>query len=206
MPMEGACQDPVYNTWQILYMRDMVLKHIDSRPYHRVAAALSAVGRRKQNNVLDYHPYPYNTSVQINFNSNSQLKRKKVMLLLQRTSSSSFTRNSHDLVRQWNDIFTYSLLRALDQSYGGEYEVRVLSDQNLDYMNCFVCQAALLADTDVLIGMHGAGLGLMLYMPPNKAVIEIAPYANDGRCLLGAGPFSRLATLTSLNYMIHYPR
>jgi hypothetical protein len=139
-------------------------------------------------------------------NRSENIKKNKIMILLQRTSSSAFTRNSHDLVRQWDDYFTLKLLQALDSVYSKEYDVLVLSDQNKDYMNCFECQAALLAEASVMIGMHGAGLGLMLYMPPNSAVIEIAPYANDGRCLLGAGPFSRLATLTSHNYMIHYPR
>lgn len=59
--------------------------------------------------------------------------------------------------------------------------------------------------SQVLIGVHGAGLGMMLYLPPNAAVVEIAPYGNDGRCLLGGGPFSRLATVTALNYLIHHP-
>ena len=34
---------------------------------------------------------------------------------------------------------------------------------------------------------------------------ELCPYANDGRCLLGGGPFSRTAALLSHNYMIHQP-
>lgn len=46
----------------------------------------------------------------------------------------------------------------------------------------------------------------MLYMKPNSAVIEFAPYGNDGRCLLGGGPFSRLASLMGHNYMMHHPR
>jgi len=59
--------------------------------------------------------------------------------------------------------------------------------------------------TAVLVGMHGAGLSNMLYMRPNSAVVEFAPYGNDGRCLLGGGPFSRLATVLGHNYMMHHP-
>ena len=32
-----------------------------------------------------------------------------------------------------------------------------------------------------------------------------SPYPNDGRCLLGGGPFSRIAAVMSHNYMIHHP-
>lgn len=58
---------------------------------------------------------------------------------------------------------------------------------------------------NVSLGMHGAGLSNMLYMLPNQAIIELAPYPNDGRCLLGGGPFSRLSILLSHNYMMHQP-
>jgi hypothetical protein len=37
------------------------------------------------------------------------------------------------------------------------------------------------------------------------AVVEIGQYANDGRLLLGGGPFSRLSVLLAHNYMVHYP-
>lgn len=61
------------------------------------------------------------------------------------------------------------------------------------------------AEADVLIGVHGAGLSNMLYMKPNSAVVELGPYGNDARCLLGGGPFSRTAAVMSHNYMIHHP-
>jgi hypothetical protein len=31
LPMEGACQDPVYNTWQILHMRKLLMAKV-SKP------------------------------------------------------------------------------------------------------------------------------------------------------------------------------
>jgi hypothetical protein len=33
----------------------------------------------------------------------------------------------------------------------------------------------------------------------------MCPYPNDGRCLLGGGPFSRIAAVMSHNYMVHQP-
>ena len=35
--------------------------------------------------------------------------------------------------------------------------------------------------------------------------MEFGPFGNDGRCLLGGGPFSRLAAVMGHNYMIHHP-
>jgi hypothetical protein len=52
--------------------------------------------------------------------------------------------------------------------------------------------------------MHGAGLSNIIYMRPNSAVVEFAPYGNDGRVLLGGGPFNRAALLLSHDYLVHY--
>jgi len=127
-----------------------------------------------------------------------------VLLLLRRSSDSAHTRNGHDLVRQWTDSFTSSLLSLLATALPG-YEVRLFSDRNETLMRCLGCQIREFAQADVLVGVHGAGLAHMLYMRPNSAVVELAPYPNDGRCLLGGGPFSRLAAVMSHNYMMHQP-
>ena len=42
-------------------------------------------------------------------------------------------------------------------------------------------------------------------MPTNSAVMEIAPYQNDARCLLGGGPFSRASVLLGHDYAMHHP-
>lgn len=188
LPMEGACQDPVYNTWQILHMRQQILSMLHLPTGYRNYPT-SAGG--KQNKVVSADDYPVVAG------------KKPVMLLLKRSSNSEFTRNKFDLVRQWNDEFTTKLVEALRQQFP-QYEVKLFSDQDRKTMSCFACQVQLMAEADVLIGVHGAGLGMSLYMPPNKAVIEFAPYGNDGRCLLGGGPFSRLAAVLSHNYMMHH--
>ena len=107
-------------------------------------------------------------------------------------------------MRQWSDDFASKITLALKQAFK-DYEIVVLSDRNATLMGCHRCQISLVADADVLIGIHGAGLAHQLYMKPNGAVFEIGPYQNDGRILLGGGPFSRLATLLAHNYAIHHP-
>jgi hypothetical protein len=166
LPMEGGCQDPVYNTWQILHMRKVIFQTIGW--------------------------------------SEKKLPVKPVMLLLKRSSGSKHTRNGHDLVRQWNDDFTARLHHALQARFP-QYNVVLYSDRNETLMRCHTCQIEQFASAKVLVGVHGAGLGNMIYMQPNGAVVELAPYGNDGRCLLGGGPFSRAAAVMSHNYMMHQP-
>jgi hypothetical protein len=36
-------------------------------------------------------------------------------------------------------------------------------------------------------------------------VVEICPFANDGRCYLGGGPFSRAAFVLAHHYLVHQP-
>jgi hypothetical protein len=166
LPMEGGCQDPVYNTWQILHMRKLFLTRIGW--------------------------------------SDAKVPDKPVMLLLKRSSGSKHTRNGHDLVRQWNEDFTQRLMTALQARFP-TYQLVLYSDRNETLMRCYACQIEQFAAAKVLVGVHGAGLGNMIYMRPNSAVVEMAPYGNDGRCLLGGGPFSRAAALMAHNYMMHQP-
>lgn len=166
-PMEGGCQDPVYNTWQILNMRKYFFD-------------------------------------KLNITEQDQYQKKPVMMLMKRSSAAKHTRNSHDLVRQWSDGFADKMLTSLQNKFP-RYRVVLFTDRNETLMKCFECQIRAFAEVDVLIGIHGAGLANIVYMKPNSAVIEIAPYGNDGRCLLGGGPFSRIAAVMAQNYMIHHP-
>jgi hypothetical protein len=192
-PMEGGCQDPVYNTWQILHMRNLLFQRLQLQDRNLT----ELIPQKKKNNKTD-------DSQAMNNNHQNQNKYKKVMTILKRSSNSVHTRNKHDGVRQWNDAFANEIIKQLQFTFP-DYEVNLLSDRHEKIMKCFECQVKEFARTDVLIGIHGAGLGMALYMPPNSAVIEIAPYINDGRCLLGGGPFSRLATVMGHNYMMHQP-
>lgn len=129
---------------------------------------------------------------------------RPIMLLMKRSTGAKHTRNANDLVRQWSAAFTERLMSALRKQFP-EYELKLFSDTDEQLMGCHACQVRAFAEADVLIGMHGAGLSNQLYMKPNSAIVELCPYPNDGRCLLGGGPFSRTAALLSHNYMIHHP-
>lgn len=126
------------------------------------------------------------------------------MILIKRSANSQHTRNGHDLVRQWSDDFTIRILNSLKEAFPS-YDVSLFTDKNETLMRCHSCQIEHVAHADVLIGVHGAGLANQLYMKHNSAIVELGPYSNDGRILLGGGPFSRLAALLSHNYMIHHP-
>jgi hypothetical protein len=131
--MEGGCQDPVYNTWQILHMRK------------RFFDALKIPHEYKQH---------------------STGSGKPVMLLLKRSSNAKHTRNGHDLVRQWSDLFATRLFDALVARFP-QYEVKLLSDRDESTMGCHSCLVKRFNEASVLIGMHGAGLGNQIYMRPN---------------------------------------
>lgn len=184
LPMEGACQDPVFNTWHILSMRE------------KIGRMLKLPSMRQTTNRIVQPP--------ITTTASANKRYRPVIVLMRRSATSQHTRNKHDSARQWNDAFTERLLLSLRMAYPS-FDVRLYSDRNETLMTCFSCQVETVAKADVLIGVHGAALSMMLYMPPNSAVIEIAPYGNDGRCLLGGGPFSRLAAVMAHNYMIHHP-
>ena len=183
LPMEGGCQDPVYNTWQILSMRFRLMEMLGLKD--RVGGSGSGSSENKGAIV-------------------GKNRRRPVMMLMKRSSNALHTRNGHDSVRQWSDKFANRIISLLEETFP-KYKVVLFSDKNVTLMKCHHCQIEMFADTDVLIGVHGAGLANMLYMRPNSAVVELGPYKNDGRCLLGGGPFSRLAAVMSHNYMIHHP-
>jgi hypothetical protein len=136
LPMEGACQDPVYNTWQILNMRRVFLDK------------LNVVHTR-----------------------DTYSKTKRQMILIKRSVGTKHTRNNHDLVRQWSDVFTDRILVALRESFTS-YDVTLFSDKNVTLMNCHFCQIEAFAHADVLVGVHGAGLAHQLYMKPNRSTIS----------------------------------
>jgi len=178
LPMEGACQDPVYNTWSILKLRKLLIE--------------TTMQASESNQALK------NTIQRISSSSD----HRPVMTLIKR-SWSKFTRNKRDNIRQWNEAFGFNLTTALQIAFP-QYRVLLYSDTDEEVMNCMQCQIYWASISDVLIGVHGAGLTQQLFMKPNSAIVEIGHYANDGRLMLGGGPFSRLATLLSHDYLLHY--
>jgi hypothetical protein len=186
------------------------IRNNNSYPYYNNKNNNSLQNNSNYNNHFEndffsnnYHQYQN----AVNNKNNEYLEQKSnkpTILLLKRSSVSKHTRNRFDSVRQWSDSFANSIFIALKNTFP-QFNIILLSDKNDTLMTCYSCQIKLFHTVDVLIGVHGAGLGNMLYMKPNSAVVELGPYGNDGRCLLGGGPFSRLAAVLSHNYMIHHP-
>ena len=159
------------------------------------SSATNQKGSQRRNSDVAFH---------VNSEVISEQISRPVMLLMKRSTGAKHTRNAEDLVRQWSVSFTNRLLEALRVQFT-EYDLKLFSDTDEELMGCHACQVRAFAEADVLIGMHGAGLSNQLYMKPNSAIVELCPYPNDGRCLLGGGPFSRTSALLSHNYMIHHP-
>jgi hypothetical protein len=189
LPMEGACQDPVYNTWQLLHMRQYFLDKLKLQQtqlndeYHTSSSSTTSNSNTSTKNSSDTRRIDENNNSEHSYHNH--LHTKPIMLLLKRSSNSRHTRNGHDLVRQWNNDFTMLLMDELQRTFIDHYDIRIYSDRNESVMKCFECQIQIFHEAKVLIGVHGAGLSYMLYMQPNSAVVELAPYPNDGRCLLG---------------------
>jgi hypothetical protein len=227
-PTEGACQDPVFNTWQILTMRKLFLSKLGITgndvplvPLGLLSSSSSksgsgsdgsgVVAAKGSSEPVGRAPFSTGNLGTGNLGRNATTTTttavsgdKPVMMLLKRSAGTKHTRNGHDLVRQWSDAFANTIIVSLQQAFP-HYNVVLFSDRNETLMTCYRCQIEAFARAAVLIGVHGAGLGNMVYMKPNSAVVELAPYPNDGRCLLGGGPFSRTAALLSHNYMMHMP-
>ena len=181
LPMEGGCQDPVYNTWQILSMRKRFFHALnitqpspggyeDYQHSHSIRRSLLRENERKNGKGGGKRKNKRNVdSKEI---STENVNKKPVLLLMKRSTGAKHTRNAEDLVRQWNDNFTNRLMAALKKTFP-TYDVKIFSDKDEALMGCHACQIRAFAEADVLIGMHGAGLSNQLYMKPNSAVIEL---------------------------------
>jgi capsular polysaccharide biosynthesis protein len=56
----------------------------------------------------------------------------------------------------------------------------VINSDDPYWTNCLSCQVRLYARTDILVGLHGAGLTNIVYMPPGSLLVELAGQF-DGR-------------------------
>ena len=136
-------------------------------------------------------------------------------------SRSKNSANKGDVTRIWSEELFDELLRSFKSAFPHR-RVISFSDRNATLMKCLTCQIELFSRTTVLVGMHGAGLSNMMFMPPQSTVVEITAQS-DGRMLAGSGnplpillysnlvtilallgPFSRLAMATGINHYVHY--
>ena len=79
------------------------------------------------------------------------------------------------------------------------YQVILLNSHDSYWTNCMTCQIRMYANTDILIGLHGAGLTNIIFMPPNSLVVELAAQF-DGRMQPLCGYHGPLAGISSLYF------
>jgi len=187
VPRDGACQDLMYNRWEFIRMREMVFKRagLTERLWWTVPKALGMQGELPL--IMDAKKQIVNQD-------------KPLMVVIQR-SRSKFSARKGDITRIWGDEFYHQVVEGLRSSFP-LYQVIEFSDQNYTLLSCLDCQFELFSRTSVLVGMHGAGLSNMMFMPVGGTVVEITP-GLDGRMLPGTGPFSRLSMAAGVKHVIY---
>ena len=119
-------------------------------------------------------------------------------MILQRTSSSEFTRNQ-DRSRRWSNELVKRLISSFASAFGQRYRIVIYSDRNVELMKCYLCQVKLFSEASIVVGLHGAGLTNSLYMKPNSIVVEIVSFFDSRHAPL-TGIFSRLSGLLGLHH------
>ena len=182
IPREGGCQDAGYNIWELVNMKDHFLRKIEEdKNFYEVF--LNKV--LKAYHGVDAIEGPYKSA-------------KKSIVILQRTSSSEFTRNQ-DRSRRWSNELVKRLISSFASAFGQRYRIVIYSDQNVELMKCYLCQVKLFSEASIVVGLHGAGLTNSLYMKPNSIVVEIVSFFDSRHAPL-TGIFSRLSGLLGLHH------
>ena len=189
VPREGACQDLMFNRWEFLKMRDMVLARAG------LGARVNwAVRKVKGRGRVVVEGTDGNVDAPV-------VAGKPIMLVLQRSRSQMSARRG-DVTRLWPTDFFEKVLTAIETAFP-EYDVTPFSDKNHTMLNCIECQLDLFTRSTVMVGMHGAGLSNMMFMPIGATLVEITP-GLDGRMLPGSGPFSRVAMASGVHHVYHH--
>ena len=191
LPRDGACQDLLYNRWEYMKMREMVFNRagLDERKDWKIEAKS-------------------NENTQENINNNDQPiltgpnhGETPIILVLGR-SKSKYSARKGDITRLWPMDFYEQLIQNITTSFPNRLVIP-FSDRNSTLMSCITCQIELFSRATLIIGMHGAGLSNMMFMPTGGTVIEICP-GLDGRMLPASGPFSRLAMATGMKHIMYH--
>lgn len=113
IPREGGCQDVGYNIWEILNMRETVLKwiEVDNR---KLSAQLSRLLPTSAYYGVESKVGPYTGP-----------GNKKVIIILQR-SASEFTRNQ-DRARRWSDQKLLEVVSAFSAAFGNRYIGKIMT-------------------------------------------------------------------------------
>jgi len=104
--------------------------------------------------------------------------------------------------RAWTDEQTTSYFKAIRRVFAF-HQVTLLNSSSEVLLGCLHCQIKLFQETDILIGVHGAGLTNMIFMPQGSLVVEIVGKF-DGRMLPLCGYHGSLAAVFGIHHYVYY--
>lgn len=82
-------------------------------------------------------------------------------------------------------------------------QVVVIGPSNPELSMCFACQLKEYAQAEILVGLHGAGLTNLVFMPTGSLLVEIVGKF-DGRMLPWCGYHGPLAAMYGVHHYLHY--
>jgi len=173
VPRDGACQDLMFNRWEFMKMRGMVL--------HRAGLGDRVAWAVRRRPIPNSDTSSRTIVAHLGGDAEAAMvPGKPVMLVLQR-SRGKMSARSGDVTRIWSDVFFEEIVGAISEAFP-HYQVVTFSDKNVTLLQCIECQMELFSRSTVMVGMHGAGLSNMMFMPLGATVVEITP-GLDGRML-----------------------
>jgi hypothetical protein len=205
IPRDGACQDLLYNRWELQSAREFIFKRAGLSDRLERTHDPESSGSDLDSAVTPHFPQVSRRGTETHGASVQgpawMRGRKPLMVLLGRSKLSKFTARKSDIPRIWTSDFFNEVFTALGSAFP-QFEVVAYSDRNETMMRCIECQVELFSRTSVLIGMHGAGFTNSIFMPPGGAIVEIVP-STEGRMNPASGIFSRFAMATGVHHLIY---
>eukprot|EP00981_Chlorochromonas_danica_P000847 scaffold198_cov169-Ochromonas_danica.AAC.18 len=104
--------------------------------------------------------------------------------------------------RTWELSISLSLTNALHDAFPTS-QILIANDSVIATANCLACEVEFYRQTDLLIGLHGAGMTNMIFMKPESVVVEITGQY-DGRMMVGCGYHGNLAAIFGVHHYLYY--
>ncbi len=83
-------------------------------------------------------------------------------------------------------------------------EILSLSNKDSGQGNCLECELVIYRDVNLLVGVHGAGMTNMMFMPPGRSLVLEVTGIFDGRMLPVCGYHGPLAAIFGVHHLIHH--
>jgi hypothetical protein len=179
MPREGGCQDVGYNAWEVLHMRDKLLRLAFTGDEYK-----EIVARAKRHQ--------------------QQGRPRSLNILLVQRTASRFTQNQGDRARRrWTVAVMAEVVENFRNNFPG-FNISVYSDRDVDIMVHPEKAVRLFGRADIVVGMHGAGLTNAMFMQPGSILVETVVTLYDSRFLPYTGNFPRLSSLVGFHHFHYY--